>query len=81
MWLLGTRAMFRSVRKFGESGTGFLCKVCRAGGRKAADEFHFEDVKLKCLRVCVFSAICSMIQVGWNKAVAAWVRALWMKFR
>ena len=24
MWLLGTRAMFRSARKFGESGTG-LC--------------------------------------------------------
>ena len=23
MWLLGTRAMFRSSRKFGESGTGF----------------------------------------------------------
>ena len=24
MWLLGTRVMFRSARKFGESGTG-LC--------------------------------------------------------
>ena len=23
MWLLGTWAMFRSARKFGESGTGF----------------------------------------------------------
>ena len=28
---------------------GFVCKVCRAGGRKAADEFHFEDVKLECV--------------------------------
>ena len=26
-----------------------LCAVCRAGGRKAADEFHFEDVKLECV--------------------------------
>ena len=31
---------------------GFVCKVCRAGGRNATDEFHFEDVKLEC--VCVF---------------------------
>ena len=31
---------------------GFVCKVCRAGGRKAADEFRFKDVKLEC--VCVF---------------------------
>ena len=23
MWLLGTRGMFRSARKFGKSGTGF----------------------------------------------------------
>ena len=28
MWLLGTRAMFGSVRKFGESDTGFLCAKC-----------------------------------------------------
>ena len=28
---------------------GYVCKVCRAGGRKAADEFHFEDVKLECV--------------------------------
>ena len=27
----------------------FVCKVCRAGGRKAAYEFHFEDVKLECV--------------------------------
>ena len=28
---------------------GFVCKVCKAGERKAADEFHFEDVKLECV--------------------------------
>ena len=22
---------------------GFMCKVCKAGGSKEADEFHFED--------------------------------------
>ena len=49
IWLLSTRAMFRSARKFGESSTGFVCKVCRAGGRKAADEFHFEDIMLECV--------------------------------
>ena len=32
---------------------GFMCKVCRAGGRKKADEFHFKDVKLEC--VCEFA--------------------------
>ena len=28
---------------------GFMCKVCRGGGRQAADEFHFEVVKLECV--------------------------------
>ena len=28
---------------------GIVCKVCRTGERKAADEFHFEDVKLECV--------------------------------
>ena len=37
-----------SVRKFGESGTGF-CVQCVAGGGKTFDEFHFEDVKLECV--------------------------------
>ena len=27
----------------------FVCKVCRCGGRKAADEFCFEDIKLECV--------------------------------
>ena len=31
-----------------------LCAKCvKAGGRKAADEFHFKDVKLEC--VCEFA--------------------------
>ena len=29
---------------------GFMCKVCRGGGRQAADEFRFEDVELECVR-------------------------------
>ena len=47
IWLLGTWVMFGNVRKFGESGTE-VCKVCRGGGRKAADEFPFEDVVRMC---------------------------------
>ena len=27
----------------------FVCKVCRDGGRQAADEFRFEDVELECV--------------------------------
>ena len=26
-----------------------MCKVCRSGGRQAADEFCFKDVKLECV--------------------------------
>ena len=33
---------------------GSVCKVCRGGGRKAADEFHFEVVKLECVGECIF---------------------------
>ena len=33
----------------GRVAQGFVCKVCRAGGRKATDEFHFEDIKLECV--------------------------------
>ena len=60
---------------------GFVCKVCRAGGRKAADEFHFEDVKLEC--VCEFAYLGDMLNDtgGVEQAVAARVRAVWMKFR
>ena len=49
MSLPHARAMFRSARKLARVSQGFVCKVCRAGGRKAADKFHFEDVKLECV--------------------------------
>ena len=28
---------------------GFVCKMCRGGRRKAADEFCFENVELECV--------------------------------
>ena len=60
---------------------GFVCKVCRAGGRKSADEFHFEDVKLEC--VYEFAYLGDMLNDtdGVEQAVATRVRAAWMKFR
>ena len=60
---------------------GYVCKMCRAGGRKAADEFHFEDVKLEC--VCEFVYLGDMLNDagGVEQAVATRVRAAWMKFR
>ena len=59
-----------------------LCvQMCRAGGRKAADEFHFEDVKLE--RVYELAYLGNMLNGagGVEQAVAARVRAAWMKFR
>ena len=69
--------MFRSARKFGVSGTGIMCRV---GGRKAA-EFCFEDVELE--RVGEFAYLGDMLNDtdGVKQAVAAMVRAAWMKFR
>ena len=58
-----------------------MCKVCRTGGRKAADEYHLEDVKLEC--VYEFAYLDDMLNDagGVEQAVAARVRAAWMKFR
>ena len=44
-----------------------MCKVCRAGGRKASDEFRFKDVKLGC--VCEFVNLGDILHdtLGWNK--------------
>ena len=58
-----------------------MCKVFRDGGGKVADEFRFEDVKLKC--VCEFAYLGDMLNDtgGEEQAVAARVRAAWMKFR
>ena len=60
---------------------GYVCKVCRAGRRKAADEFHFEDVKVEC--VYEFAYLGDMLKDtgGVEQAVATRVRAAWMKFR
>ena len=52
----------------------FLCKVCRAGGRKATDEFHFKDVKLECVYEFVYLG--NMLNDTGGVEQAAW-----MKFR
>ena len=53
----------------------------RAGGRKVADEFHFKDVKLEC--VCELAYLGDTLNDtgGVEQAIAARVRAVWMKFR
>ena len=58
-----------------------LCAVCRAGRRKAADKFHFEDVKLEC--VYEFACLGDMLNDtgGVEQVVAARVGAARMKFR
>ena len=48
MWLLGTRAMFGSA-SLARVAQGCVRKICKAGGRKAADEFRIEDVQLECV--------------------------------
>ena len=55
--------------------------MCRAGGRKAGDEFHFENVKLEC--VYEFAYLGDMLNDTGRveQAVAARVRAAWIKFR
>ena len=55
--------------------------MCRARGRKVVDEFHFKDVKLEC--VCKFAYLGDMLNDtgGVEQAVAARVKAAWMKFR
>ena len=60
---------------------GIVCKVCRAGGRKAADEFHFKDVKLECVYEFVYLGDMLNDTGGVEQAVAARVRAAWIKFR
>ena len=50
---------------------GYVYKVCKAGGRKVGDEFHFEDVKLEC--VYEFAYLGDMLNDtgGVEQAVAA----------
>ena len=59
-----------------------MCKVCRGVRREAADEFHVEDVELKC--VGKFAYLGNMVNDTGRveKTVTARVRAaVWMKFR
>ena len=53
-----------------------FCAKYRGGGRKAADEFHFEDVELGC--VCDFAYLDDMLNdTGrMEQAVAARMRAV-----
>ena len=55
---------------------GFVCKVCRGGGRQAADEFLFKNVELEC--VGKFAYLGDMLNDtgGVEQAVAARVRAV-----
>ena len=60
---------------------GFVCKVCRGGGRQVADEFRFEDVELECVGKFAYSGD-MLNDTGWvEQAVAARVKAACMKLR
>ena len=50
-------------------------------GRKAVDEFHFEDVKLECVYEFAYLGDILNDTGGVERAVAASVRTAWMKFR
>ena len=60
---------------------GFVCKVCRGGGRQAANEFHFEDVELEC--VGKFAYLGDMLNDtgGVEQTVVTREKAAWMKCR
>ena len=53
--------------------------MCRVEGRQTADEFRFEDVELEC--VGKFAYFGDMFNHAGGVAVAARVKAAWMKFR
>ena len=80
MWLLSARVMFDSAKSLARVPQGFVCKMCRGGGRKAADEFCFEDVKLEC--VGEFAYLGDMLNAtnGMEQAVATRMKAACMKF-
>ena len=59
-----------------------LCvKMCRGEGRKAVEEFRFEDVELECVGEFAYLGDTLNDTGGVEQAVAARVRAAWMKFR
>ena len=60
---------------------GFVCIVCRSGGKHVADQFCFEDVQIECVGEFVYLEDILNDAGGVEEAVAARVRAAWMKFR
>ena len=54
---------------------GFVCKVCRGGGRQAANEFHFEDVELECVGDFAYLGDLLNDTGGLEQAVAARAKA------
>ena len=54
----------------------FVCKVCGGRGRKAADEFHFEDVELECVGKFVYLGNMLNDTGGVEQAVAVRMRAV-----
>ena len=60
---------------------GFVCKMCRGEGRKAVEEFCFEDVELEC--VGKFAYLDDMLNDtgGVGQDLATREMAVWMKFR
>ena len=55
--------------------------MCRGGGRKEADEFHFKDVELECVSESVYLGDTLNDTGGVKQAVTTRVRAAWLKFR
>ena len=55
--------------------------MCRGGGRQAADEFCFENVKLECVGELVYLGDMLNDAGEVEQAVAAKVKAACMKFR
>ena len=59
----------------------FVCKLCRGRGRKTVEEFCFEDIELECVGEFMYLGDMLNDTGGAEQAVAARVRAAWMKFR
>ena len=55
--------------------------MCRGGGKQAADEFCFEDAELECVGELVYLGDMLNDTGVVEQAVAAKVKAAWMKFR
>ena len=69
------------LRSLARVAQGFVCKMCRGEVRKAANEFCFEDVEFECIGECAYLGIMLNDAGGVEQAVAAKVRAAWIKFR